>query len=95
MQLINHLFNDGKLDPIQNALIGQYAENKYFGKPCGLMDQTACSVQDLLLLISRTPNHPMLKIDFDFQSTGYYLVITDTGGNHADRMEEYASFLQK
>ncbi|MBK7029726.1 MAG: galactokinase [Bacteroidales bacterium] len=90
--IINHLFNDGKLDPIQNALIGQYAENKYFGKPCGLMDQTACSVGGLITIDFKDPNHPIVKkIGFDFQSTGYYLVITDTGGNHADLNEEYAS----
>ncbi|MBK7174899.1 MAG: galactokinase [Bacteroidales bacterium] len=89
---INHLFNDGKLDPIQNALIGQYAENKYFGKPCGLMDQTACSVGGLITIDFKDPSHPIVKkIDFDFQLTGYYLVITDTGGNHADLNEEYAS----
>ncbi|MBK7173155.1 MAG: hypothetical protein IPH84_07965 [Bacteroidales bacterium] len=59
---------------------------------CGLMDQTACSVGGLITIDFKDPNHPIVKkIGFDFQSTGYYLVITDTGGNHADLNEEYAS----
>jgi galactokinase len=45
--IVNELFNDGRMDPIQNAIIGQYAENNYFGKPCGLMDQTACAMGGL------------------------------------------------
>ena len=45
--IVNELFNNGKMDPIQNAIIGQYSENNYFGKPCGLMDQTACAMGGL------------------------------------------------
>jgi galactokinase len=90
--IISHLFNEGKLDPIVIAKIGQFAENQYFGKPCGLMDQTACSVGGLITIDFKDPSHPIVKkIDFDFQLTGCYLVITDTGGNHADLNEEYAS----
>jgi len=90
--IISHLFNDDKLDPIQNAIIGQYAENNFFGKPCGLMDQTACSVGGLVSIDFEDPSKPIVKsIDFDFLSTGFDLVITDTGGNHADLNDEYAS----
>jgi len=90
--IINHLFNDGKLDPIQNAIIGQYAENNFFGKPCGLMDQTACSVGGLVTIDFKDPSKPIVKkVNFDFVSTGFSLVITDTGGNHADLNDEYAS----
>jgi galactokinase len=90
--IISHLFNNGKLDPIQNAIIGQYAENNYFGKPCGLMDQTACSVGGLVTIDFKDPSKPIVKkVNFDFISTGYSLVITDTGGNHADLNDEYAS----
>ncbi len=90
--IISHLFNEGKLDPIQNAIIGQYAENVYFGKPCGLMDQTACSVGGLVTIDFKNPAEPVVKkVDFDFTKTGYALVITDTGGNHADLNDEYAS----
>jgi len=90
--IISHLFNKGKLDPIQNAIIGQYAENKFFGKPCGLMDQTACSVGGLVTIDFADPANPIVKkVNFDFVATGFALVITDTGGNHADLNDEYAS----
>jgi galactokinase len=90
--VISHLFNDGKLDPIQNAIIGQYSENNFFGKPCGLMDQTACSVGGLVTIDFKDPANPIVKkVNFDFIATGYSLIITDTGGNHADLNDEYAS----
>jgi len=90
--IISHLFNNGKLEPVQNAIIGQYAENVYFGKPCGLMDQTACAVGGLVTIDFKDPASPVVKkVDFDFVATGFSLVITDTGGNHADLNDEYAS----
>ena len=90
--IISHLFNNGKLDPVQNAIIGQYSENVFFGKPCGLMDQTACAVGGLVTIDFKNPSKPIVKkINFDFVSTGFALVITDTGGSHADLNEEYAS----
>lgn len=90
--IFSELFNGGKLDPIQNAIIGQYAENKFFGKPCGLMDQTACAMGGLITIDFKDPANPIVKkVDFDFVSTGFALVITDTGGNHADLNDEYAS----
>jgi galactokinase len=90
--VISHLFNDGQLDPVQNAIVGQWAENNYFGKPCGLMDQTACSVGGFITIDFKDPADPVVKaIDFDFMKTGYVLVITDTGGDHANLNDEYAS----
>ena len=90
--MISHFFNDGNLDPVENAIIGQWAENNYFGKPCGLMDQTACSVGGFITIDFEDPSKPIVKaLDFDFQKSGYALVITDTGGNHADLNDEYAS----
>jgi galactokinase len=90
--VINHLFNNGKLEAVQNAIIGQYAENVYFGKPCGLMDQTACAVGGLVTIDFKDPSNPVVKkVNFDFVATGFSLVITDTGGNHADLNDEYAS----
>lgn len=90
--IISHLFNNGRLDPVQNAIIGQYAENHYFGKPCGLMDQTACAVGGLISIDFRHPKKPGVnKINFDFTTTGYSLVITDTGGDHAGLNEDYAA----
>jgi len=90
--LLSQLFNDGKVDPIQNAIIGQYSENNYFGKPCGLMDQTACAMGGLITIDFEDPSKPVVKkVNFDFVATGFSLVITDTGGNHADLNDEYAS----
>ena len=90
--VLSHLFNDGKLDPVENAIIGQWAENNYFGKPCGLMDQTACSVGGFITIDFEDPSKPIVKaLDFDFTKTDYALVITDTGGNHADLNDEYAA----
>jgi galactokinase len=90
--IVNELFNNGKMDPIQNAIIGQYSENNYFGKPCGLMDQTACAMGGLITIDFKDPANPVVKkVNFDFVATGFALVITDTGGNHADLNDEYAS----
>jgi len=90
--ILSHLFNDDSLDPIQNAIIGQYSENNYFGKPCGLMDQTACAMGGLITIDFEDPSKPVVKkVNFDFVGTGFSLVITDTGGNHADLNDEYAS----
>jgi galactokinase len=93
-EIINVLFNDGKMSAVENAIIGQWAENNYFGKPCGLMDQTACSVGGLITIDFKDPANPVVKeIDFDFVSTGFSLVITDVGGGHDDAASqaEYAS----
>ena len=92
--VISELFNDGKMSAVENAIIGQWAENNYFGKPCGLMDQTACSVGGLITIDFKDPANPVVKeVDFDFVSTGFSLVITDVGGGHDDAASqaEYAS----
>ncbi len=92
--ILNELFNDGKMSAVENAIIGQWSENNYFGKPCGLMDQTACSVGGLITIDFKDPANPVVKeIDFDFVSTGFSLVITDVGGGHDDpaSQAEYAS----
>ena len=92
--IVNHLFNDGKMSAVENAIIGQWSENNFFGKPCGLMDQTACSVGGLITIDFEDPSKPIVKeVHFDFVSTGYALVITDVGGGHHDAASqaEYAS----
>lgn len=92
--IFSELFNNGKLDAVENAKVGQWAENNFFGKPCGLMDQTACSVGGLITIDFEDPKAPIVKaVDFDFTETGYHLVITDVGGGHDDpaSQEEYAS----
>ena len=89
--ILSHLFNDGKLDPVENAKIGQWSENNFFGKPCGLMDQTACSVGGFITIDFKDAANPIVKsLDFDFAKTGYSLVITDTGGSHDNLDSEYA-----
>ena len=90
--IINHLYNNGKIDPVEIAIAGQWSENNYFGKPCGLMDQMACSVGGFITIDFKDPASPVVKsLDFNFMKTGYVLVITDTGGDHANLNDEYAS----
>ena len=90
--ICNELFFDQKLDPVKIAQIGQYAENVYFGKPCGLMDQTASSVGNLVFIDFEDPANPAVeKINFDFSQSGHALCIIDSGADHADLTDEYAA----
>jgi galactokinase len=90
--ILDHLYNDDKIDTIVNAQMAQYAENHYFGKPCGLMDQTTCAVGGFVTIDFKDFANPIVKkVDFDFSSSGYSLVIVDTGGNHADLTEDYTA----
>ena len=77
-------------------MIGQYAENVYFGKPCGLMDQMASSVGGMVYIDFADPENPIVeKIDFDFQKEGYDLCIIDSGADHADLTDEYAAITRE
>lgn len=90
--IINHLFYGAKATAVEVAQIGQWAENVYFGKPCGLMDQTASSVGNIISIdFADTANPIVEKIDFDFDSAGYALCIIDSGADHADLTDEYAA----
>lgn len=90
--MLNHLYNDGKVSAVEIAQIAQFAENEYFGKPCGLMDQMACSVGGFVQIDFKNPSVPVInKVDFDFASCNHALCIVDTGGNHADLTDEYAA----
>ena len=90
--IVSGLYNDMNISPVEIAKIGQFAENTYFGKPCGLMDQMACSVGNLVHIDFNDPNNPIVqKVDFDFSKTDYVLCITDTKGSHADLTDEYAA----
>ena len=90
--ICNALFNQNRIPAEELALISQYAENHYFGKPCGLMDQMTCAVGGIISIDFKDPRKPVVKkVPFDFQRAGYKLVIVDTGGNHADLTEDYAS----
>jgi len=90
--ILNELFFDKKLTPVEIAQIGQYAENVYFGKPCGLMDQTASSVGGMVFIDFNDPTNPVVeKINFNLRDAGYALCIVDTGADHADLTDEYAA----
>ncbi len=90
--IFSSLYNKGKVKPETLALTGQYAENNYFGKPCGLMDQMACAVGGIIKIDFKNPLKPKVeKIKFNFDSTGYDIVIVNTGGSHADLTNEYSS----
>ncbi len=74
------------------AKIGQYAENVYFGKPCGLMDQMASAVGNLVAIDFADPENPVITpVDFDFSNCGYALCIIDSKASHADLTDEYAA----
>ena len=90
--ILSGLYNNMSVSAIEIAIIGQYAENVYFGKPCGLMDQMACSVGNLVYIDFENPNEPIVeKVEFDMEQYGYSLCITDTKGSHADLTDEYAA----
>lgn len=90
--ILSGLYNDMSISAIEIAIIGQYAENVYFGKPCGLMDQMACSVGNLVHIDFKDPKKPEVeKLDFNMSEYGYSLCITDTKGSHADLTDEYAA----
>lgn len=90
--IINHLFFDGRVSQAEVAQIGQYAENVFFGKPCGLMDQTASAVGGLVTIDFADKEHPDIRpVHFDFSTTGHALCIIDSRADHADLTDEYAA----
>ncbi len=94
--ILNHLFFDGRLSQPEIAMVGQYAENVFFGKPCGLMDQTASAVGNLVTIDFFEKDKPVIEsVDFDFGSCGHALCIIDSGADHADLTDEYAAIPQE
>ena len=91
-RILNGLFANNKVSGIEIAQIGQYAENVYFGKPSGLMDQMASSVGGLVFIDFAEPKRPTVeKVDYDFAHCGYTLCIIDSGADHADLTAEYTA----
>jgi len=88
--IFSYGLNEGSVDNVEIAKIGQYAENVYFDKPCGLMDQTACAVGGFVF-IDFAGEPVVQKVEFDMNTTGYSLCIVDTKGSHADLTPEYAA----
>ena len=90
--ILNYFYNDGKVDNVEIAKMAQYSENVFFGKPCGLMDQMACAVGGFVYIDFEDTKNPVIeKIPFDLSGAGYALCIVNTGGNHADLNDDYAS----
>ena len=90
--IVNGLFFDGRVSQPEIAQIGQYAENVFFGKPCGLMDQMASAVGNLVTIDFFDKDHPVIEpVDFDFASCGHALCIIDSQASHADLTDEYAA----
>lgn len=90
--MVNSMFANDEVDAVEIAKIGQYSENVYFGKPCGLMDQMASSVGAVVAIDFNDPKAPIIeKVDFDFTKSGHSLCILDSGADHADLTDEYAA----
>ncbi|MDD2457380.1 MAG: galactokinase family protein [Eubacteriales bacterium] len=90
--ILNTLFASGEVSPVAIAQIGQYAENVYYGKPCGLMDQMASSVGGIIAIDFGDPALPVVEpVSFDFAHSGLALCIIDSGADHGDLTDEYAA----
>ena len=90
--IMSHLFCDASLSPVQLAQVGQYAENVYFGKPCGLLDQLSCAAGGVISADFRDPGAPAVrKVQVDLAAHGYALCIVDSRASHADLTDDYAA----
>ena len=91
-EIFNNLYNDDRLNPVELAKIGQFAENVYFGKPSGLLDQICCANGGVVGIDFKDQKNPVVTpISVDFEENGYAMIITDTKGDHADLTPEYAA----
>jgi len=90
--VVNGLYNDSRITDVEIAQVGQFAENVFFGKPCGLMDQMACSVGSLVYIDFEDPKAPVVeRVELDLDKFGMSLCITDTKGSHSDLTADYAA----
>ena len=95
-EILNALYNDDKIEKTEIALIGQFAENIYFGKPCGLMDQMGCSVGGIISIDFKNPKSPQIeKVEYDFEKSGYALTIVDAKGDHSSLTGEYSAIREE
>ncbi|MBE6661703.1 MAG: galactokinase [Ruminococcaceae bacterium] len=88
--ILNHTYNDGRVSNVEIAKLAQYAENVFFGKPCGLMDQVACAAGGIVAIDFASESAPVIE-NIAADMTDYKLCIVNTGGNHADLTEDYAA----
>lgn len=94
--ILNHLFFNGKVSQPEIAMIGQYAENVFFGKPCGLMDQMASAVGGMVTIDFEKKEAPQVRqVNFDFATCGHALCIIDTRASHAELTDEYAAITRE
>ncbi len=92
VSILDHLYNQGKMPPKEMAIIAQFAENVYFGKASGLLDQLSCAYGGMIAIDFENPKDPIVRpIDFDFATTGYCMVITDVHSDHADLTDDYVA----
>lgn len=91
-QIQNALYNQNRIPPAELAMAGKEAENLFFGKPCGLMDQMACALGGISAIDFGRPEKPRwARVPFDFEKAGYVLAVVNAGGNHADLTDDYAA----
>ncbi len=94
--ILSHLYNENHVVPETIALIGQYSENNYFGKPCGLMDQLTIALGGIVTIDFENPQKPLFKkVNFDFGAQNYRVLVVNTGGSHADLTADYAAIPQE
>lgn len=92
VEIFSTLFNNNSVEPVDRAIISQYAENVYFGKPCGLLDQLAISVGGFVAADFKDPKAPTIEnFEFSFLDYGYSFVLVNTKGDHSDLSDEYAA----
>ena len=95
-EIMNALYCGARFSPTEIARVGQYAENVYYGKPCGLLDQMACSVGGVIAVDFADPENPVVeRCAVDFAAEGYALVVIDSGANHSDLDGEYAAITRE
>ncbi|MHB8961674.1 MAG: galactokinase [Saccharofermentanales bacterium] len=93
--MLSHMYNGGAIPYTDMAIVSQYAENRFFGKPCGLMDQCGCAFGGVMTIDFKVPGSPLVdSLPVDFRDYGYSLVITDTGGSHSGLTGDYAAIPQ-
>jgi galactokinase len=89
---LSELFNEGRVGFVEVAQIGQFAENRYFGKACGLMDQVACAEGGVVGIDFRDPSKPVIKpVKYSFDAKGWELMVTAVGSSHANLSDEYSA----
>jgi galactokinase len=90
--IFSNLYNDGSVGSTEIATIGKFAENSYFGKPSGLMDQVACATGGAIAIDFADAERPRIDhVDVSFDDAGLALLVVDTGSDHADLTDEYAA----